>query len=67
MSLCRAVKVNIGGIGGGGSAAISSRLTMLSNLAKDSLTYAFQEALRPVIELVLGLIVQNPNDEILKN
>ncbi|KAI9552764.1 hypothetical protein GHT06_020644 [Daphnia sinensis] len=49
------VKITVGGIPGGGSDVISQRLSLISNLVKDSLIYAFQEALRPgVEELVTG-------------
>lgn len=49
------VKITIGGIPGGGSDVISQRLSLISNLVKDSLIYAFQEALRPSVEeLVTG-------------
>ena len=46
----RRVQFKIDGIPGGGGAQISNRLTLGSNLVKDSLIYAFQEALRPIIE-----------------
>ena len=56
----RNVKLRIGGIPGGGSDRISNRLTLLSNLVKDSLTYAFQEALKPNVEkLINGPIVRD--------
>lgn len=54
-TLDRTVKITIGGIPGGGSDVISQRLSLISNLVKDSLIYAFQEALRPSVEeLVTG-------------
>ncbi|XP_046454195.1 uncharacterized protein LOC124201972 [Daphnia pulex] len=54
------VKITIGGIPGGGSDIISNRLTLVSNLVKDSLIYAFQEALKPSVEkLVSGPAFQS--------
>ncbi|EFX75772.1 hypothetical protein DAPPUDRAFT_323032 [Daphnia pulex] len=54
------VKITIGGIPGGGSDIISNRLTLVSNLVKDSLIYAFQEALKPSVEkLVSGLVFKS--------
>jgi len=48
------VKITIGGIPGGGSDIISNRLTLVSNLVKDSLIYAFQEALKPSVEKLIS-------------
>lgn len=58
------VKITIGGIPGGGSDVISKRISLLSNLVKDSLIYAFQEALRPFVAKAIkapvfhGLLVE---------
>lgn len=54
MGVFRRVKFSIDGIPGGGSATITNRITALSNLVKDSLTYAFQEAIRKVLESLIA-------------
>nr|CAH0098529.1 unnamed protein product [Daphnia galeata] len=54
------IKITIGGIPGGGSDIISNRLSLVSNLVKDSLIYAFQEALKPSVEqIVTGPALRN--------
>jgi hypothetical protein len=58
--LSRTIKITIGGIPGGGSDIISNRLSLVSNLVKDSLIYAFQEALKPSVEqIVTGPALRN--------
>lgn len=60
LKIYRTVKITIGGIPGGGSDVISNRISLLSNLVKDSLIFAFQEALRPMAEKAIkGSMVRN--------
>lgn len=42
------------------SKTLSSRLTAVSNLVKDSLSYAFQQLIRGVLEGILGGALKNP-------